>query len=121
MQLPKLSLYSDGGSAPIDFVLITLPTSLLVLPLLGLFGICQEKVAAIHVQYELARFASLADVTESEVNDYRLHISKNSVLSKHDQDGLCFFESKMVFERQISLWPNPIELEVSGKANCEKN
>jgi hypothetical protein len=119
MQSLKSLLSSDCGSAPIDFVLITLPTSLLVLPLLAFFGTCQEKISATQVQFELARFAALADVTSSDVEAHRRKVDDNSGLAKFAVDGYCFFESKREIKSQMALWPYPIDFDVFGRACCE--
>jgi len=121
MRSQKLLLSSDRGSAPIDFVLITLPTSLLVLPLIALFGLAQEKIVTAQTQYEIARFSSMADVTDSEADDYRLKMDNSAVVGKYSSDGLCFFQSQRVVEKQIVFWPYLLNFEVTGQANCEKD
>ena len=121
MQSPKLLLSSDKGSAPLDFVLITLPTSLLVLPLVAIFGLAQEKIVTSQVQFEIARFSSMADVTDVEIDDYSLKMDKSSDVGKYSSAGLCFFQSKGVVEEQIVFWPYLISFEATGESNCEKD
>jgi hypothetical protein len=119
MQLPKLLLSSEEGSAPVDFVIVILPTSLLLLALLGLFGLFQGQITLGQVSYDLARFASLADVNQSEIETYRLNSDASASITRAGSGEGCLVEATVTKVVDIIIWPEPIILRASSRATCE--
>lgn len=103
-----------------DFVLIVVPASLLVLPLLDLFGLFQAAIVKEQVGYDIARYAALADVSYSEANLYRASKDLQGVLTKEVIDTDCFYLLRSDISKEITLWPEPVTFLIEGRAECER-
>ena len=122
MRLPRLSLSrfaSDKGSAVTEFVMVVIPITFLVLPLLDLFGLFQEVIVKKQVAYEIARYAALADVTATESEQYRKALDASSVLEVGSVQSPCTFQVRIPVSRNIIFWPYPIELMAKASVHCE--
>jgi len=122
MRLPRLSLskfVDEAGSAVTEFVLVVLPISLLVLPLLDLFGLLQEVIVKEQIALDISRYASLADVTSDQADDYRLAVYPESTLSKVDSGSVCINQTAIDVTREIIFWPYPVEFSAMASVYCE--
>jgi Flp pilus assembly protein TadG len=122
MRLPRLSLsklVSDKGSAVSEFVMVVIPITLLVLPLLDLFGLIQEVVVKEQVAYEIARYAALADVSAAEADRFGKASEPTSVLERTSVLSDCNVQASIPVSRTITFWPYPIELIVKALVHCE--
>lgn len=122
MQFLKSSLsksLGDEGSAVVEFIVVVIPVTTMVLALQGLFGIAVSIQVLEQQSYELARYAALADVTEAEVNQYVNRIAPEVFISKVFDDQGCFYLARKEGSFQIWGWPFPIDFVATGRASCE--
>ena len=119
MRLPRLSLFSEEGSAPVDFVMVTIPSSLLLLPLIGLFTLWQQQITLGQEAYDLARFAALADVSAAEIGSYRDSKEPTAIITRDINPAFCLVEASITKVAAAPLWPEPIILNAKGMASCE--
>ena len=112
-------LSSEAGSAPVDFVLITLPTSLLLLPLFGLFSLAQEQIVIGQVAYDLARFAALADVSQNEIDSYRENKDEGATITRVGNGSSCFVQASITKSARLSFWPEQVSIIGTSRARCE--
>ena len=122
MLYQKLSLSrfsKDSGSAVFDFVVITVPVTMLILTLNGLFGLAFSVQALSQQAYESARFAALADVLPVEM-DQRLRASGYPVtVVRVDSSELCQYQAAIDSSITLWGWPWPVFVHTSGRAICE--
>ena len=122
MQYPRLllsSLRSDSGSAVSDFVLLVVPASLICLPLIELFGIYQGAIVKEQVSYEIARFASLADISLDQALDYKQFKDPLAQLTSNTNQTSCSFLVITELNKTITFWPESIDVPIQGRATCE--
>jgi hypothetical protein len=122
MRLPRLSssrIRSEEGSAVTEFVLVVIPITFLIVPLLDLFGLVQTVIVKEQQAYEIARYASLADVTVSESENFRLLSEPSSSMERIQELSDCQIQVNIPVTRNIILWPYPITLQARGEVHCE--
>lgn len=122
MQFQKLSLsrfLGESGSAVVEFVMVVLPCSLLILVMQGVFGLAASAQGWQQQAYELARFASLADVTSEEVGVFARSFLPEGRLTRVEDRDSCFVEANLVRSVNLWGWPLPIEFLVNGRVSCE--
>lgn len=112
-------LRRDSGSAVADFVLLVVPASLLVIPLLDLFGLFQSAIVKEQTGYDIARYAALADVTADQAESYRQSREPLSRLTTDVSANSCSFVSSSELSRRIAFWPDVITIQIQGRAECE--
>ena len=112
-------LHSDAGSAVSDFVLLAVPASLLVIPLLDLFGLYQSAIVQEQVSYDIARYAALADVSITDGNYYKQRKDRSSSLKMETSSMSCSYISNSEVKRKIAFWPEVVQVPVQGRAQCE--
>ena len=120
LRLLLSNLRSDGGSAVSDFVLLAVPASLLCLPLIELFGIYQGAIVKEQVSYEIARFASLADISLEQALDYKQFNDPLAQLTSRKNQTSCLFLVSTELKKNITFWPAVINVPIQGRATCEK-
>lgn len=123
MLYPRLLLSkarSESGSAVSDFVLLVVPGSLLCLPLIDLFGIYQSAVVSEQVGYEIARYAALADVTQSEAIGYGKLRDSRSSLGMDTSAASCSLLVVSEVQRRVTFWPEVVSIPIQARAECEK-
>ncbi len=99
--------------------MVTLPTTLLLLPIISLFALCQNQIAQNQITYEIARFAALADVSSQEVEDYRMQLDESAQVFREFSTGTCVELVSISKEHLVPLWPVPIPMISTGRASCE--
>lgn len=114
-------LHGDAGSAVSDFVLLVVPASLLVIPLIELFGLYQSSIVKEQVSYDIARYAALADVSVQEAEIYKQTKDSTSSLKLEASTLSCAFVSSSEIQRRITFWPTRITVPIQGRAQCESN
>jgi len=122
MRLPRLlssRFRGEKGSAVTEFVLVVIPITFLILPLLDLFGLLQNVIVKEQQAYEIARYASLADVTELEAENFRLLSEPTSSMERIQELSDCQIQVNIPVTRSIILWPYPITLLARGEVHCE--
>jgi len=102
-----------------DFVLVVMPASLLVLPLLDLFGLYQSAIVREQVSFDIARHAALADVSLDEALEYKQQRDSSSQLTRNSSVDFCVFLASSELERRITFWPEVVQLTIQGRAECE--
>lgn len=112
-------LTAETGSAPFEFVTVTIPTTFMVLSLHGLFGLAFSTQALTEQAYELARYAALADVTEADVLAQIETLGLNAEVSRRLEGSACFYEAKIASSVGILGWPYPIQITLAERASCE--
>ena len=110
---------SDQGSAVTEFVLAVIPISILILPLIDLFGLFQVVIVKEQEAFEIARYASLADVTEQEAESFRFFREPTSTLERTTGPTDCQVQVRIPVNRSIVLWPNLVSVNVVGSVHCE--
>lgn len=122
MLYPRLllsKLGSESGSAVSDFVLLIVPGSLLCLPIIDLFGIYQASIVSEQVSYDIARYAALADVTQSDAIVYGKQRDPLGRLTVETDNLSCSTLAVSVIQRQITFWPEKVSVPIQGRAECE--
>lgn len=122
MLYPRLllsKLGSESGSAVSDFVLLVVPGSLLCLPIIDLFGIYQAAIVSEQVSYDIARYAALADVTQSDAIVYGKQRDPLGRLNVESDNFPCSTLAVSVIQRQITFWPEIVSVPIQGRAECE--
>jgi Flp pilus assembly protein TadG len=122
MRLPRLlssRFASEEGSAVTEFVLVVIPITILILPLLDLFGLFQAVLVKEQQAYEIARYASLADVTEFEAENFRISTESTSTLERLEFLSECTIQVTIPVSRAIIFWPYPIDFQARGTVHCE--
>jgi hypothetical protein len=122
MLYPRLLLSkarSESGSAVSDFVLLVVPGSLLCLPLIDLFGIYQSAIVSEQVSYETARYASLADIGQSEAIAYGKNRDPSSSLSVARSAISCSSLVVSEVQRRVTFWPEVVYIPIQARAECE--
>lgn len=122
MRLPRLlsfRLASEQGSAVTEFVLAVIPITILILPLIDLIGLFQVVIVKEQEAFEIARYASLADVTEQEAEIFRIFREPTSTLERTTGPTDCQVQVRIPVSRSIILWPNLVSLNVVGSVHCE--
>jgi len=114
------SFKSEAGSAESEFVLLVVPASLLVKPLLDLFGLFQVAIVKEQVSYDIARYAALADVSPAEANGYREEHDPQGSLATDDNGVDCVWLHASVISRRVTLWPETVVVPIEARAECEK-
>lgn len=112
-------LRGDSGSAVSDFVLLVVPASLLVIPLLDLFGLFQSSIVKEQISYDIARYAALADVSAYEAARYKWLKDPSGKLSTESSKNSCALISISEINRNITFWPQAITVPIQGRAECE--
>jgi len=107
------------GSAPLDFVLITMPTTLVMLPILGLFGLAQNQIALGQRAYEIARFSALADVNADDIASLNKAQDSTATISRRVYGGRCVVEVSVSKTEMIFGWPTSVPLTATAEASCE--
>ena len=111
---------SESGSAVSDFVLLVVPGSLLCLPLIDLFGIYQSAIVSEQVGYEIARYAALADVTQSEAIAYGKLRDSRSSLGMDTSSASCSLLVVSEVQGRVTFWPEVVSIPIRARAECEK-
>ena len=111
---------SEAGSAESEFVLLVVPASLLVIPLLDVFGLFQVAIVKEQVGYDIARYAALADVSPAEANNYREEHDPQGSLVTEDNSFDCVWVHSSVISRRVTLWPEAVVVTIEARAECEK-
>ncbi len=122
MQYPRLLLSkarSESGSAVSDFVLLVVPGSLLCLPLIDLFGFYQSAIVSEQVSYDIARYASLADVSQSEAIAYGKTRDSTSSLTEDTSSVDCSSLVVSELHRRVTFWPEVVSIPIQARAECE--
>lgn len=112
-------LTSDQGSAVTEFVLAVIPITILILPLIDLFGLFQVVIVKEQEAFEIARYASLADVTDQEAESFRIFREPTSTLARTTEPTDCLVQVTIPVSRSIVLWPYPVGLNAVGSVHCE--
>lgn len=112
-------LRSEAGSAVSDFVLVAVPASLLVIPLMDLFGLYQSAIVKQQVAYDIARYAALADVSPESAARYKELLDSPSVITTERLGSSCSVIATSDIQRQITFWPEVIRVQIQGRAECE--
>lgn len=99
---------------------MTVPASLLVLPLLDLFGLFQVAIVKEQVSYDIARYAALADVSPAEANNYRQERDPQGSLVTEENSFDCVWLHSSVISRRVTLWPEAVVVPIEARAECEK-
>jgi hypothetical protein len=99
--------------------LLVVPASLLVIPLLDLFGLFQSAIVKEQISYDIARYAALADVTAEQAESYRQSRDPLSRLSIDVSISSCSLVSSSELSRRITFWPEIITIQIQGRAECE--
>lgn len=110
---------SEAGSAVSDFVLLVVPASLLVLPLLDLFGMFQAAIVKEQFGYDIARYAALADIDSAEANRYSSRDPDGSLARDATTYGCSWVHSSKI-SRRVALWPEALDVPIEARAECEK-
>ncbi len=113
------SFGSEDGSAVTEFVLVVIPITILILPLLDLFGLFQALVVKEQQAYEIARYASLADVTTLQAENFRISTESTSTLERIWDPSDCRIQVTIAVSRRITFWPYPVDLNATGTVHCE--
>jgi hypothetical protein len=122
MLYPRLllsKLGSESGSAITEFVLLVVPGSLLCLPMIELFGIYQAAIVSEQVSYDIARFAALADVTQSDAIAYGRQRDPLGRLIFESDNLSCSALAVSEIQRQITFWPEIVSVPIQSRAECE--
>jgi type IV secretory pathway TrbF-like protein len=99
--------------------LLVVPASLLVIPLLDLFGLFQSAIVKEQISYDIARYAALADVTAEQAESYRQSRDPLSRLNTDVSISSCSLVSSSELSRRITFWPETITIQIQGRAECE--
>ena len=110
---------SDSGSAVSDFVLLVVPASLLCLPLIEIFGVYQGAIVKEQVSFEIARFAALADVSLDQALANKQAQDPLAQMDITSSSTSCFFVVRTQIEKKSTLWPEVVQVPISGSATCE--
>jgi Flp pilus assembly protein TadG len=110
---------ADEGSAVAEFVIVLVPVSLLILPLVEIQALLHEKVVTQQVAFDVARFATLADSTAATSQSYLLSKGVELKLNMVNTEDGCFSEVKVTSSHQITFWPTPLDIEGNAIAQCE--
>ncbi len=115
------SFKSDSGSAVVDFVIITMPASLIGLVLIGLFGLAQSNLVKQSQAFELARRVAMADISDSEAASLRAAIYPAADIQKFARPAGCQVrvEAHEVFE--FLSYVEPIHFQIAQEAYCENS
>lgn len=110
---------SERGSAVTEFVIVLVPASLLVLPLMGLLTLLQQSVINEQVAFDTARFAALADSETSATESYAYLRDPKSQVQLMQAEGYCVTQVTVTSTYTIPLWPDAVTLEGRANAQCE--
>jgi len=102
-----------------EFVLLVVPASLLVIPLIDLFGLHQSAIVMEQVSFDIARYAALADVSPEEALRHKHLRDPFSLLVRNSSVESCVFLASSELERRMTFWPEEIQVTVQGRAECE--
>ena len=112
-------LRSESGSAVVDFVLVAVPASLLVIPLIDLFGLYQSAIVKQQVAYDIARYAALADISLEKAALYRQLRDSSVTLSTERSGSSCTVLANAEVLRKVTFWPEVLRVQIQGRAECE--
>ncbi|MFN6316042.1 MAG: TadE/TadG family type IV pilus assembly protein [Rhodoluna sp.] len=115
----SFELWRESGSAVVEFVLVVLPCSLMILIIQGLFGFASALQVSQQQTYELARYAALADVTVREIDSNVAANAPGAEIQRVIDDSGCFYFARRVRNFDIWGWPFPIEVHLEAKVTCE--
>lgn len=110
---------ADEGSAVAEFVIVLVPVSLLILPLVEIQALVHEKVVTQQVAFDVARYATLADSTSASSQSYLLSKDAELKLNMVTTAEGCFSEVTITKSHQVTFWPIPIDVESNAVAQCE--
>jgi len=110
----------DLGSAVVDFVLVLAPVSLLAFPLIELNGLIHLSLVNQQVAYDIARFGSLADSSDSSTLYYLKSKDPEMTLTSEVEGSDCLTSVSVTKQYSVSLWPFSIPIRSSAHAQCEK-
>lgn len=102
-----------------EFVLLVVPASLLIIPLIDLFGLHQSAIVREQVSFDISRYAALADVSREEALQYKQLRDPFSLLLRNSSVESCVFIASSELERRVTFWPEGIQVTVQGRAECE--
>jgi hypothetical protein len=85
-----------------------------------LFGIYQGAIVKEQVSYEIARFASLADISFDQALDYAQFKDPLAQLTTNRNQTSCSFLVITELKKIITFWPEVIKVPIQGRATCEK-
>lgn len=115
----SFELWRESGSAVVEFVLVVLPCSLMILIIQGLFGLASALQVSQQQTYELARYAALADVTVREIDSNVAANAPGAEIQRVIDDSGCFYFARRVRTFDIWGWPFPIAVHLEAKVTCE--
>ena len=103
-----------------EFVLAVIPMSFIALPVFDLLGMFQSAIVSEQIAYDIARYASLADVRGDQAEDYRILREPESTLGVVFDWSGCNHVSRIESRHSVTFWPETILIAVTGRASCEK-
>ena len=124
MLFPRLSssdAESEGGSAVVDFLLVTFPLSAGCLVMLGIFMSWESLIAQAEQAFETARYSALADVTDAERNNYRDLNFANGTLVRMESAWFCSYQVSTTSQIDFLGLPEPIPVTFSREVSCEED
>ena len=110
---------ADEGSAVTEFVIVLVPVSLLILPLVEIQALLHEKVVTQQVAFDVARYATLADSTAASSQSYLLSKDAGLKLNMVNTEDVCLSEVKVTRSHQLTFWPTQLTIESNAIAQCE--
>lgn len=110
----------DQGSAVIEFVLVLVPTTLLIFPLISLVSLMHEGLATQQVAYDVARYGSLADTTSAMKIGYRNSRDSELDLTVRTDQASCITQVSVTKTYENYLWPLALAIESRASVQCEK-
>jgi Flp pilus assembly protein TadG len=110
---------ADEGSAIAEFVIVLVPVSLLIFPLVEIQALFHQKVVTQQVAFDVARYATLADSTAASSQKYLLSKDVELKLNMVNTEDGCFSEATITRSHQVTFWPTPLDIESNAIAQCE--
>jgi Flp pilus assembly protein TadG len=110
---------ADDGSAVTEFVIVLVPVSLLILPLVEIQALLHEKVVTQQVAFDVARYATLADSTAASSQNYLLSKDAELKLNMVTTGEGCFSEVTITKSHQVTFWRTQLNIESNAIAQCE--
>ena len=115
------SFKSDSGSAVVDFVIITIPASLVGLVLIGLFGLAQSTLVKESQAFELARRVAMADISDSDAASLRDAIYPTADIQKSTTSAGCQINVVADAVFYFLRYFEPLHFRIRQDAYCENS
>jgi hypothetical protein len=87
--------------------------------LIDLFGIYQAAIVSEQVSYDIARFAALADVTQSDAVAYIKQRDPLGSLSVETGNLICSASATSEIRKAVTFWPEIVSVKIQARAECE--